>query len=63
MKIFITDGSDIDNASLCLLPEAATEFAQGGFTHIRWEGQLWTVVLNSCLGHKFFDLEDIIEDN
>lgn len=63
MKIFNTNNSDIDNESLCLLPEAAEEFEKGGFTHIRLEGQLWTVVLNSCLGHKFFMVEDPMEES
>lgn len=62
MKIFITDGSDIDNESLCLLPEASQEFESGGWTHIRYKGQLWTVVLGRCLGHKFFYLDEPEEE-
>jgi len=62
MKILLVESGDIDKESNCLTKDIAKKYESEGFTHLRVDGQLWTVRVNNVLGHKFIDLCDPVED-
>jgi len=62
MKILIIESSDIDVETNCLVKDVAKKFEDGGFTHIRLDGQLWTAWKSNLLGHKFIDLYEPVAD-
>jgi len=62
MKILLVEEGDIDKETNCLANDIAKKYQSGGFTHIRFVGQLWGVRVSNLLGHKFIYLDDPVED-